>query len=138
VLLAAFEEMPCLPAYYFQAVGSGTGAIAVLEAAKRLRDSVYDSTLTLPKLMLCQNLPFTPIRDAWRTRLREQEGGSTERFRDAISRVYADELTNWTPPYEIRGGVYDSFMESRGDCLVADNSVRLAMNMFLELEGIDI
>jgi cysteate synthase len=139
VLLCAFEEMRCLPSHYFQAVGSGTGAIAVLEAAKRVRSCVPDTTLSLPRLMLCQNRPFTPIHDAWQTKLRSLGGGPTERFRDAIKRVYADELTNWTPPYEIRGGIYDSLMESRGDVLVADNtSVRIAMNMFLDLEGIDI
>jgi cysteate synthase len=139
VLLSAFEEMQCLPSHYFQAVGSGTGAIAALEAAKRIRVAFPDSALSLPRLMLCQNLPFTPIHDAWQTKLRSLDGGPTERFRDAITRVYADELTNWAPPYGIRGGVYDSLVESGGDVLVADNaSVRTATNMFLELEGIDI
>jgi cysteate synthase len=60
-------------------------------------------------------------------------------LQEAVKRVYADELTNRTPPYEIRGGVHDSLVESRGDVLIADNeSVRIAINMFLELEGIDI
>jgi cysteate synthase len=66
-------------------------------------------------------------------------GGSGERFRDAIAYVHADELTNWAPPYEVRGGIYDSLLDSRGDVLAADNqSVRAAVDMFLELEGIDI
>jgi cysteate synthase len=139
VLLSAFEEMGCLPSHYFQAVGSGTGAIAVLEAAKRLRSCVPGATLSLPRLMLCQNLPFTPIYDAWQARLRSLDAGRAEGFRDAINRVYADELTNSSPPYEICGGVYDSLTESRGDVLITDNvSARLAMNMFLDLEGIDI
>jgi cysteate synthase len=137
VLLAAFEEMHCLPSHYFQAVGSGTGAIAVLEAAKRLRGTAHD--LALPKLMLCQNLPFTPIYDAWRTRRRSADTESSERFRDAITHVYADELTNWKPPYAVGGGVYDSLAESGGEVLAADNeSVGVARNMFQELEGIDI
>jgi cysteate synthase len=139
VLLSAFEEMQRPPSHYFQAVGSGTGAIAALEAAKRMRAAFPDSAFSLPKLMLCQNLPFTPIYDAWRTKLRSLGAGSTQRFRDAITRVYADELTNWAPPYEVSGGVYDSLVESCGDVLVADSvSVRIAMNMFLEVEGIDI
>lgn len=137
VLLSAFEEMQCLPSYYFQAVGSGTGAIAVLEAARRIRQT--PGSLTLPRLMLCQNLPFTPIHDAWQMNMRSLPGGSSERFRDAVRLVSADELTNWAPPYEIQGGVYDSLIESHGDVLVADNaSVRVAADMFLELEGIDI
>jgi cysteate synthase len=158
VLLSAFEEMQCLPTHYFQAVGSGTGAIAVLEAAHRLRSvagdgaagdgaagdgaadgGAADGGAGPPRLMLCQNLPFTPMYDAWQKNLRSLIDGSTERFRDAVRQVHADELTNWTPPYEIQGGVYDSLMESGGDVLVADNaSVRIAMNMFLELEGVDI
>jgi cysteate synthase len=65
--------------------------------------------------------------------------GSTEGFREAIAKVHADELTNWAPPYAIRGGVYDSLRDSDGDVLVADNaSVLIARNMFFDLEGIDI
>jgi cysteate synthase len=139
VLLSAFEAMGCLPSHYFQAVGSGTGAIGVLEAAKRVRDCVPGVTTPLPRLMMCQNLPFTPIYDAWQTGLRSLSGAGPESFREAVNHVYADELTNWAPPYELTGGVYDSLVESRGDVLVADNaSVRTAMKMFLDLEGIDI
>lgn len=137
VLLSAFEEIQCMPSHYFQAVGSGTGAIAVLEAAKRVRSAAGNEIL--PRLMLCQNFPFTPIYDAWQMKLRSLSGRQPEDFRKAVRIVHADELTNWTPPYELRGGVYDSLMESQGDVLVAGNaSVRTAMEMFLELEGVDI
>ncbi len=136
VLLSAFEEIRQLPLYYFQAVGSGTGAIAALEAAKRLRNAMNDTVL--PRLMLCQNLPFTPISDAWRMNLRSPQG-SADDFRNAIKQVYADELTNWMPPYAARGGVYDSLTESNGDTLVTGNvAAQLAADAFLELEGIDI
>lgn len=50
VLLSAFEEMGCLPSHYFQAVGSGTGAIAVLEGARRVREAVGSGQL--PRLVL--------------------------------------------------------------------------------------
>lgn len=136
VLLSAFEEMKQLPSYYFQAVGSGTGAIATLEAAKRLRNAMSD--MVLPKLMLCQNLPFTPIFDAWQMNLRSRQG-STNDFRNDIKQVYADELTNWIPPYATRGGVYDSLTESHGDVLVTSNAAaQLAADTFFKLEGIDI
>ena len=138
VLLAAFEAMQCLPTHYFQAVGSGTGSVAVLEAARRLLEASGSAT-ALPKLMLCQNLPFTPIYDAWQMNRKSLVNESAERFRADVRRVYADELTNWTPPYEIQGGVYDSLTASQGDVLVANNaSVRIAMSMFLELEGVDV
>jgi cysteate synthase len=140
VMLAAFEEMKCLPSHYFQAVGSGTGAIAALEAAARLLGSSGGSGgSALPRLMLCQNLPFTPIYDAWRMNRTSLAAASAERFRNAVRLVHADELTNWTPPYEITNGVYDSLTASKGDVLVADNAaVRAAASMFLETEGMDI
>jgi cysteate synthase len=137
VLLSAFEEMRCLPTYYFQAVGSGTGAIAVHEASKRIRNAL--SGAVLPRLMLCQNLPFTPIYDAWRGGRRSLIDRPAESYREAIGRIYADELANWAPPYEIGGGVHDTLVESRGDVLVTENShVRTAIDMFMELEGIDV
>lgn len=111
----------------------------MLEAARRLRSCVPGATLPLPRLMLCENLPFTPIYDAWQTRLRSLGSRRTEDFRETISQVYADELTNWSSPYEIRGGVYDSLIESRGNVLIANNvSVRMAMNTSLDVEGIDV
>jgi len=137
VLLAALEEMKCLPSYYFQAVGSGTGAIAVLEASKRVRG--MDPGMPLPRMMLCQNRPFTPIYDAWQGKSRSLSDVSAGRLRSAIKEVMADELTNWLPPYEIRGGVHDILAESNGDVMVADNaSVQAAKEIVLELEGIDI
>jgi cysteate synthase len=137
VLLSAFEEMQVLPDAYFQAVGSGTGAIAVHEAAKRLR--VLEGALTQPRLMLCQNIPFTPIFDAWKLRRRSLARGQSGHFRQAIRQVHADELTNFSPPYSVRGGLYDALAESSGDVLAADNhAARSAAIMFRELEGIDI
>jgi cysteate synthase len=137
VLLSAFEEMHRLPSYYFQAVGSGTGAIAVHEAAKRICDALPDHML--PRLMLCQNRPFTPIYDAWRSGRCSLIDRPAESYREATEIIYADELANLAPPYEMGGGVYDTLMESCGDVLVTENShVRTAIDMFMELEGIDV
>jgi cysteate synthase len=89
--------------------------------------------------MLCQNMPFTPIYDAWRGGLRQLDDESAESYRSSVAYACADELTNWKPPYGIRGGVYDSLAESRGDVMAADSTaVQKAMDMFLWLEGIDI
>jgi cysteate synthase len=133
VLLSAYDEMRCLPSHYFQAVGSGTGAVAVLEAAKRIRAA--RPQLSLPMLMLCQNWPFAPIYESWRKGASPEEGA----LREASRQIYADELTNSKPPYAVEGGVYRSLMDSEGDVLIADNnSARRAMEMFEALEGIDI
>jgi cysteate synthase len=137
VLLSAYERMHRLPTQYFQAVGSGTGAIAVMEAAHRLRASGCGDPL--PHLMLCQNAPFTPIYDAWRRDPDSIDLEAPARYRAALQEVVADELTNTTPPYAIIGGVRDALATSRGEVFATDNAaVHKAMNMFCSLEGIDI
>jgi cysteate synthase len=137
VLMSAFEEIGCLPSHYFQAVGSGAGAIAVLEAARRLRNATGSGRL--PRLVLCQNAPFAPIYDAWQGGLRRLNDQLANGYRGAAADVFADELTNRMPPYGIRGGVYDSLIESHGDVMATDNpSVQKAMDVFRELEGVDI
>jgi cysteate synthase len=138
VLLSAFEEIGTLPDFYFQAVGSGTGGISVHEAALRLRQKTDQSTAP-PRLMLCQNMPFAPIYESWQLRQRSLISKTAEDFRLETGQVRADELTNWTPPYSLSGGVYDALTESGGDVLVADNlATQDAIDMFLETEGIDI
>jgi cysteate synthase len=138
VLLSAFEEIRRLPDFYFQAIGSGTGGISVHEAALRLSAAIGHNT-AIPRLMLCQNMPFAPIYESWRLRQRFMISKPAEDFRLETSRVRADELTNWMPPYSVRGGVYDALIESDGDVLVADNlSTQAAMDIFLDTEGIDI
>ena len=136
VLLAAFEQMRGLPDVYFQAIGSGTGAIAVHEAAKRLRATTADP---LPRLLVCQNEPFTPVYDAWRVRRRDWTAKPADQLSSAIEQVHADELTNRTPPYSVHGGLYDALTESAGDVLTAGNRAAIeARSLFEELEGIDI
>ena len=138
VLLSAFEEMRRLPDYYVQAVGSGTGAIAVHEAAGRLRELTGETTV--PRLLLCQNEPFTPIYDSWRHRERTPAKNWPEaECRAAIRQVFADELTNWAPPFSVQGGLFDVLTESHGDVLTVDNgAARAALGTFRDLEGIDI
>ena len=139
VMLSAFEEIQHLPEYYFQAVGSGTGGIAVHEASKRLRAAYGGDRGSLPRLMLCQNRPFTPIYDVWRSGRREWASKPEQQLRNAIAQVHADELTNWTPPYSVHGGLYDALTQSSGEVLTTDNDAAItARAMFEELEGVDI
>jgi len=57
VLLETVSSIGRLPDHYFQAVGSGTGAIAAWEMAERfLKDGRYGDKL--PVLHLAQNLPL--------------------------------------------------------------------------------
>ena len=137
-MLNAAETIGQLPDYYFQAIGSGTGAIAVTEAARRLLcDGAYGSRL--PRLMLSQNLPFAPIYHSWKLQQRELVKVNREDGKEQIRQIAAPVLSNMNPPYSIQGGVFDVLRETGGDMLVADNEEALrAALLFEEAEGIDI
>ena len=137
-MLNAAETIGALPDYYFQAVGSGTGSIAVNEAAKRLiADGRYGSKL--PKLMLSQNLPFIPIYLSWKSERRELVNLNGEDAKKQIRQIAAHVLSNRQPPYAVRGGVYDALIETKGDMLVADNLDTLhAGRLFEKTERIDL
>jgi cysteate synthase len=137
-LLSAVEAIGELPQYYFQAVGSGAGGIAVHEAAQRLlADGRFG--VKLPRLMLSQNTPFCPIYDLWQSR---DSGVNQQPGREAATRaenMLATVLSNRRPCYSIKGGVRDALLESGGDMLVADNEEAFAAcQLFREAEGIDI
>jgi cysteate synthase len=137
-MLSAVEAMGKLPDYYFQAVGSGAGAIAAHEAAKRL---VEDSRFgcMLPRLMLSQNLPFTPLCDAWKRGTREFIETEPDVCRSMTNKILASVLSNQRPPYSIVGGVFDVLSESGGEMFaVTNDEALLAMQLFKECEGIDI
>lgn len=137
-MLNAVESIGKLPDYYFQAVGSGAGAIATHEAAKRL---VEDSRFgrALPRLMLSQNLPFTPLCDSWRRGTREFIETEPEVCRSQTDKILASVLSHQRPPYSIVGGVFDVLSESRGEMFAVTNDEALhAMQLFEECEGIDI
>ncbi|MGN9758624.1 cysteate synthase [Streptomyces sp. SD31] len=127
VIPAAAEELGRLPETYVQAVGSGTGAIGAHETARRLRTGDE----ALPRLLMCQNTPFTPLYDAWR----ETGPAPAHREHEPLAR----ELTNRRPPFTVRGGVRDVLGESGGAVRCTDNESALAaMALFEEVEGIDI
>jgi len=137
-MLNATETIGVLPDYYFQAVGSGSGGIAVNEAAKRLiADGRYGNQL--PKLMLSQNLPFIPMYLSWKSERRELVNLNSEDSKKQIRQIAAHVLSSRQPPYAVRGGVYDTLIETNGDMLVADNLETLhSARLFEEMEGIDL
>ena len=136
-VLSAATHIGEIPEYYFQAVGSGTGAIAAWEANLRLiKDGRFGNRKM--KLMVSQNYPFKPLQDAWRTDSRELS------FDDEIAKKQVDEidakvLSNRRPPYSITGGLYDALKDAGGDVLTATNEeARKASALFEKTEGIDI
>ncbi len=127
-----------LPDYYFQAIGSGTGAIAAWEANIRLiEDGRYGDKKT--KQILSQNTPFLPMYDAWKADSRGLLPFDDDKAREAAEIIDAKVLSNRKPPYSIIGGVYDTLKDCDGDIKAITNEAsKEAGDLFLKLEGIDI
>lgn len=137
-MLSATTNIGRIPDYYFQAVGSGTGAIAAWEANLRLIEDGRFGT-NKAKLMVSQNSPFTPIHDAWKADSRDMLPLDDDTARQQVIEIDAKVLSNRKPPYPIVGGLYDAMKDAGGDVLLADNkSAADAAKLFFELEGNDI
>jgi cysteate synthase len=128
--------MKRLPDRYFQAVGSGAGAIGVWEMAERfLADGRYGSRL--PILHLGQNLPFAPMVMAWQRKERALAKGDLDPA--LIPMITTRVLSTRYPAYSIQGGVFDALMATQGSMHgVRNNEVYAAMDLFQRTEGSDI
>ena len=137
-VLSAVTTIGRIPDYYFQGVGSGTGAIAAWEANMRLvEDGRFGSNMM--RLMVSQNAPFVPMYDAWRADSRDMLPYAADKARRDAGIIDAKVLSNRKPPYSLRGGLYDALKATNGDVLTATNAqVRKAARLFEELEGVDI
>jgi cysteate synthase len=137
-LLAGVEAIGALPDAYVQAVGSAAGALAAHEAALRLLDDGRFGT-RLPRLLLAQNAPFTPIHDAWSRRSGALDERSPLVARDQLARIGAAVLSNQAPPYATVGGVREALAQSDGRTYaIGNDDLTAAMLQFAELEGIDV
>jgi cysteate synthase len=137
-VLSAATTIGEIPEYYFQAIGSGTGAIAAWEANLRLiADGRFGNRKM--KLMVSQNKPFTPIYDAWKAGSRSMLPLSDDVAREQVIEILAKVLSNRKPPYSLKGGLFDAMKDAGGDVLLATNEeALLAATLFEETEGIDI
>lgn len=137
-VLSAVTTIGRIPDYYFQAVGSGTGAIAAWEANLRLiEDGRYGKNIM--RLMVSQNAPFLPMYEAWRADSRALLPYDDNQARHDAEVIDAKVLSNRRPPYSIAGGLFDALKATNGDILMADNlQAAKAAELFLQTEGIDI
>ncbi len=137
-MLSAATFIGHIPDFYFQAVGSGTGAIAAWEANLRLiADGRYGSHKM--QLMVSQNAPFQPIYEAWKAGSRAMLPYDDAEARQHVEEIDAKVLSNRKPPYPIIGGLFDAMMDAGGDVLLVDNkAARSAAALFEALEGTDI
>ncbi len=137
-VLSAATFIGRIPDYYFQAIGSGTGAIAAWEANLRLLDDGRFGNNKM-KLVLSQNFPFIPMYTAWKADSREMLALDDELARQQVIEIDAKVLSNRKPPYPIAGGLFDALKDCDGEIVYATNSeAREAAAVFLKTEGIDI
>jgi cysteate synthase len=137
-VLSAATSIGRIPDYYFQAVGSGTGAIAAWEANLRLiADGRFGNHRM--KLMVSQNAPFLPIYDAWQAGSRDMLPMDDDAARRQVEEIMAKVLSNRRPPYSITGGLYDALTDAGGEVFsVTNHQAMEAAAVFEETEGIDI
>ena len=120
-ILSCVEKIGRIPDAYFQAVGSGTGAIAAWENACRLAADGRFGPNNM-RVYVAQNSPFTLMYDAWKAGSRELPEMTPEEGRGKSERILATVLSNRKPPYSIAGGLYDVLKESNGDFFLATNN----------------
>lgn len=114
------------PDIYIQSIGSGTGAISFFDGLKRLG---FRS-----KVVVAQNMPFTPVVDAWKMGAREIKKPDL----DPLEILYAKVLSNEKPLYSHSGGLYDILSESDGNALaVSETEAKKAGKQFRKITGIE-
>ena len=134
-LLSAYEAIGRVPHYYFQAIGSGAGAIAVHETARLLTKGRGP----FPSLQLSQNLPFAPIYEAWQSRSRRIIDVDPAIAKLKVAAMSTPVLSNRCPPWSIPGGLYEAVVESDGSIVAIDNDeARSAAEVFQRTEKVDL
>ncbi|MCR5277285.1 MAG: cysteate synthase [Bacteroidales bacterium] len=137
-VLSFAEKTGRIPDAYFQAVGSGTGAIAAWENARRLSDDGRFGTNGM-RVYVAQNKPFSLMYDSWKSGSRTLADLSPEAGRRQAEIILAKVLSNRKPPYGLAGGLYDVLSWSRGDAFLATNDdIMMWMLLFRNLEGYEL
>lgn len=137
-VLSAATFIGRIPDCYFQAIGSGTGTIAAWESNLRL---IGDGRFGNHKMRLypAQNIPFTPMYDAWKAGNRELFPCPADQAREKASQITAKVLSNRKPPYSLCGGLYDALKDTGGDMEAGTNEdIARISALFEKTEGIDI
>ena len=137
-LLSCVEKAGRIPDAYFQAVGSGTGAIAAWENAERLAaDGRFGPNKM--RVYMAQNRPFTLIHDSWKAQSRALAALDPAEGRRGAEVILAKVLANRKPPYSLAGGVYDVLRASKGDTFTCSNDdIMYWLLQFRNLEGYDL
>lgn len=137
-ILSAVETIGRIPDAYFQAVGSGTGAIAAYENNLRLIEDGRFGTNKM-KIFVSQNAPFTLMYDSYKADSRALVDYSPEQSRRDSEVILAKVLSNRKPPYSLAGGLYDVLKDTGGDVFkVTNDEIVSWLIQFFQCEGYDI
>lgn len=137
-ILSFVEKAGRIPDAYFQAVGSGTGAIAAWENAERLAEDGRFGENKM-RVYVAQNAPFTLIYDSWKAHSRQLAAITPELGRRQAEVILAKVLSNRKPPYSIAGGLFDVLEKSKGDVFLASNDdIMYWLLQYRNLEGYDL
>ena len=137
-VLSCVEKMGRIPDAYFQAVGSGTGAIAAWENACRLAEDGRFGENRM-RVYVAQNDPFTLMYDSWKAGSRALVDLDPQKGRHEAEVVLASVLSNRKPPYSLAGGLYDTLKASGGDFyLASNNDIIYWLLQFRNREGYDL
>ena len=137
-LLSAVEVIGRIPDAYFQAVGSGTGAIAAWENAARLAaDGRFGENKM--RIYASQNAPFTIMYDSWKAHSLELVPMTPEEGRQKAEVILGKVLSNRKPPYSLAGGLFDVLEKSGGDMFkVSNDEIVSWVVKYFSLEGYDL
>ena len=137
-ILSAVETIGRIPDAYFQAVGSGTGAIAAWENAERL---AVDGRFGENKMRVyaSQNAPFTIMYDSWKKHSRELVAMTPEEGRQKAEVILGKVLSNRKPPYSLAGGLF-YVLEKYGGAMfkVTNDEIVSWVVRFFSAEGYDL
>ena len=137
-VLSAVEVIGRIPDAYFQAVGSGTGAIAAWENAERLAADGRFGKNNM-RVYASQNAPFTIMYDSWKNHSRELVSMTPEESRSKAEVILGKVLSNRKPPYSIAGGLFDVLEKSGGDMFkVSNDEIVSWVVRYYSAEGYDI
>lgn len=137
-VLSAVEKTRRIPDAYFQAVGSGTGAIAAWENSMRLKEDGRFGSNTM-RIYVAQNRPFTLLYDSWKAHQRALAELDPAEGRRNAEVILAKVLSNRKPPYSLTGGLFDALEATGGDAFTASNDeIIYWILQFRNLEGYDI
>ena len=137
-MMSAVTTIGRIPDFYFQAVGSGTGAIAAWEANLRfIEDGRFGTNKA--RLFVSQNKPFVPMFEAWKADSRALLPYDADQARRDAAAICAPVLSNRKPPYSLAGGLYDALKDTQGDIFaVSNDEAQEAKRLFQETEGRDV